>query len=499
MAQEQKNERPSNDEIEKLASKAFNTLREHADNIFYRSGQLVDVMVFADGQIRERQMSKSLLASHLRKFFGWSDKNLNLAASHILNHERLESFNVLDSISSVPILRPDFSLVPPGYDKATSVLFKPSDAFSNHHFNLNATPAEAKKAYQKLMYVFSDFPVMGDGKVNAVAFILSLVTRSATDFVVPILAIKANGQSNGKSLLAKVISWCAQGKTIKDILADKMGTAEVDKTIRAQLVAHQKLIHIDNIVNRFDSTLLTAVATSKDPSIRMFGTLSLPAINSDALFILNGNDLKVSSDIGKRLIFLEMWHEDPASRDPRRFRVYLDHGLELEAYLEQSWLEYYDAAMTIVQAWRNAGNPMRKPHSPLDKYSGWESTIGGMIEFCGERNFLHDHAQRMFAADEEKQEFVAFLEMICEKFPESLLPYKGVGMDALVHMLLGDWKKVLPTVNGSSVGSMRISLGKFLGAKEGVFINGYRITRKHTAQGNTLVIHRPDEGVVTRA
>jgi hypothetical protein len=474
--------------VEVLAEDALQVLHDKSDRIFYQDGKLVDVRVFADGNITNQPMTKTLLVTHLRRYRDWSDKRLGDAASHILHHVDLQSFRNLTGIHTMPVLRPDFTLVPKGYDQKTGVLYVPSDRIASHEFKLSPTLDEAKKAYKTLLYPFTDFPIAAEpDRVNAIAFILTLISRTAFDSLCPVLAIDAGGQSSGKTLLGETFSLIFSGKRLSWVQVDK-GLAEVEKGIKAALLNHEQLIGVDNIVGLFKSPMFAGLVTGHDTKIRRFGTLDRYSGTKNPNFILNGNNLKFDTDIRKRVFWVKMWHENPASRDKTKFRVQQDHGMELDKFLLENWIEYFDAAMTIIQAWRTAGLPRRKPVSSLDKYGEWEGVIGGMLEFVGVKNFLANHDERSLAADEEQQELIRFMDLVVERYPHATTPHLGVPIESLANDLMNEWKGVLSNVSGNSAESMRISLGKFLGTKFGLNIAGRRMNQKRKAKSRNIVI-----------
>ncbi|MGD1095525.1 MAG: hypothetical protein ABSB35_26460 [Bryobacteraceae bacterium] len=474
--------------VEVLAENALQILHDRSDRIFYQDGKLVDVRVFADGNIEHKRMTKALLVTHLRRYLDWPDKQLGEAAAHIVHHADPQSFPRLAAIHTMPVLRPDFTLVPKGYDKTTGVLYVPSDRIATHKFKLTATLDEAKKAYKKLLYPFTDFPIAEEpDRVNAIAFVLTLVSRTAMDSLCPVLAIDASGQSSGKTLLGETFSLMFCGKRLSWVQVDK-GLAEVEKGIKAALLNQERLIGVDNIVGLFKSPMFAGIVTGHETKIRKFGSLDRFSGTKDPNFILNGNNLKFDTDVRKRVFWVKMWHEDPASRDKTQFRVQQDHGMELDKFLLENWIDYYDAAMTIIQAWRTAGMPRRKPVSSLDKYGEWESVIGGMLEFVGVKNFLANHDERSLAGDEEQQELIRFMDLVVAKYPQAMTPHLGVPIDNLANDLMGDWKGVLSNVSGNSPESMRISLGKFLAAKFDQNIAGRKMNAKRKANSRNIVI-----------
>jgi hypothetical protein len=308
------------------------------------------------------------------------------------------------------------------------------------------------------------------------------------DYLVPVLAVDANGQSAGKSLVVRTIHWIIAGKEPK-MIAFEANIAEVDKGIKASLVHGAKSIVVDNIVGHFRSSVLASLVTSKEPSIRMLGSFNQPQILHRADYCLNGNNLEFDSDMSKRIIWSKMWHPDPGSRKNTDYQVWKDHGTDLVSHLATNWLTYLDAAITIIQAWRNAGMPKQNATSPLDKYRTWECNIGGMLQFVGAEGFLSKHQERMTEANEELQEIIRFMDNIENRFPVVKDKAKGVPVKTLAELFYhADLKGTLSGVGGGSVEQVSILLGKCLSRKYGMIINGRVMSRRKTAAGNNFVI-----------
>lgn len=184
--------------IASLAETALSALRRHNAMIFQRRGTLIEVKTLDDGTLQERPINtEKILMSHLRQCdLVVEEKELRHIATHILLHANLTSFQKLHSISMTPVFRPDFTLVPPGYDQATGIVYVPSPKIASHNFNTMATPEDAKEAYRTLQYPFSDFPFVSQpDRWNAIAFLLTVVARIALqNSLVPVLAVNANGQ-----------------------------------------------------------------------------------------------------------------------------------------------------------------------------------------------------------------------------------------------------------------------------------------------------------------
>jgi hypothetical protein len=444
---------------------------------------LIDLKRDRSNKLRMRAVKKDIFLALLYPL-KLPMKVLKEPAEFVFHHQQ-QRFRPLYGIVPVPTMRPDYSVVAiPGYDATTQLFYEPASSFANRALNLTPSRAEAVAAYEKLAALFVDFPFKpAEDIVNVVAFVLTLASRSATapanhsSFMpAPILGVSASNQSCGKSLLIELASEISTGRVVSHTPAGN----DADRCVLTGLRAGLRLISIDNIPlgKQYASALVASVATSEDALLRQYRTTDRIEFDPGVLFALNGNALRVDSDAAKRLIFADLWMENPQA--PRTFQ--LPH---IKAYVHTYWPEYYTAALTMILAWRHAGCPLRTPSSPLDKYREWERFIGGVLEFVGVKDFLAGHAERMRTVDAEAAATLAFFNLIAAEIPDALNPRKGFRPMDLTVPLQGDWKGLLPSLHLQNMGSKKAAqdIGHYLKAKRDTRIGDW-LLRKRALKAN---------------
>lgn len=468
---------PVVNEVVGMSDDVVAKLTAESQTLYRQNGKLVDVE-FVKGAVVVEKVSKPRLAVRIREHFDMSEKNIGQVASHVLHSpDHVGKFRPLGNTFSSPTFRSDFTLIPPGYDELTHSLYIPPRGFSEYMPNLDATTEDARDAFKKLLYPFHDFPLATEAdRTNALAFLLTLVCHTAIDAYIPTLLLSASamGQSSGKGLLTTTLSYIATGHDAKT-QSYSANKNEFSSHLQANLLRGESFIVIDNITGRFSSDEFASIVTSKSRLVRIKGTSNVVDTESKAVYLLNGNDVKLSRDTSERVIFCDLWHPDPKNRDRNEFQVMKDHGVTLDRYIERNWLEYYDACMTVIQAWRNAGMPKRK-ESVLAKYQVWEGIIGGMLELVGANEFLTNQFRKQDEADEETAEIVKFLEWLVGRFPD-ITGYQGelMGTIAKAHE---EWSALLPVVSGRGSDEIAVSLGKWVAAHKGLHFGNWSIETK---------------------
>jgi hypothetical protein len=480
--------------VVELSRKAVAALSEEREMLFVQGNRLVDVD-FGDGKITVERVNRQRLIYHMRRCLDWDNKQLGIVASDLMQHKSFKTFRRLEGTYTAPTFRSDFTLIRPGYDESTGSLYMPPADLKDHRFNFKATQDDARNAYERLLYPFSDFPFKSDAdKINVVAFLLTLVCRTALDMVIPVLAVDANGQSVGKTLLSKAICRIAFGYELSPFNVPST-KREWEIKMDALTMSSEKIACLDNINGRFSNDNFASLVTSKLRKVRALGRSTLYDVKNELAFVLNGNNIRLDTDTAQRIIWVNMWHPDPTSRDQNKFTIWNDHRTDLESYLAANRVQYLDAVVTMILAWRNAGMPER--HTViLNKYGDWERKIGGMLEFAGVEGFLANHAEKTEDADDEKQEIIRFLEAVGGRFrkPGWASGYNNVVCEApmieVAALMVpdGEWAGILSAVNGTTKQQIVVSLGKFIADHEKKPFGGYFMQKRKTNKGMALIV-----------
>jgi hypothetical protein len=152
---------------------------------------------------------------------------------------------------------------------------------------------------------------------------------------------------------------------------------------------------IDNIVGSFASDDFASVLTSAKRTVRIKGLSKVVDVPVNTVWVLNGNDLTLDSDLSQRLIICHLQHEDPSSRKQEKFQIQQKYGCSIEVLLRQERAKYMQACLDLICGWVNDGAPRRKKLA-LAKYGEWESVIGGIIDWIAPQAKNHrEHRRRV--------------------------------------------------------------------------------------------------------
>src|ERR1035441_7026403 len=154
---------------------------------------------------------------------------------------------------------------------------------------------------------------------------------------------------------------------------------------------------IDNIVGSFASDDFASVLTSAKRTVRIKGLSKVVDVPVNTVWVLNGNDLTLDSDLSQRLSICHLQHEDPSSRKQEKFHIQQKYGCSIEVLLRQERAKYMQACLDLICGWVNDGAPKRKK-LVLAKYGEWDGipprillggnrTADSMVGPAGTKNY----------------------------------------------------------------------------------------------------------------
>ena len=390
------------------------------ENHFYAYGStIVEPVTDLDSGVgRLRTITVPDLKWYVRRIYpGESEGTVKAIAEDILHNPELP-LDRIRGLVTTPTFRDDFSLITaPGFDSRSGLYYSPDPSLQTFHFETNASKVEAKDSLDLLFELLTDFPFRNPNeRYNYLATLLTLFLRSAIRGVVPCLAIDGNGQSVGKGLLSSMLSLIAYGDDIATNSAPKSREEWASK-LDSILLRGAPFAVIDNIVGAFASDDFASVLTSAKRTVRIKGLSKVVDVPVNTVWVLNGNDLTLDSDLSQRLIMCHLQHEDPSSRKQEKFHIQQEYGCSIEVLLRQERAKYMQACLDLICGWVNVGAPRRKK-LVLAKYGEWESIIGGIIDWIApEARFLADHQKETLAVDAEREETILFLKHLINAFP----------------------------------------------------------------------------------
>ena len=103
-----------------------------------------------------------------------------------------------------------------------------------------------------------------------------------------------------------------------------------------------------------------------------------------------------------RSTVINLYYEgDPVRRD---FSI-----ADPEDYAEQQRLELLGELIGMVERWKAVGTPKATVHSRFNK-RGWGTIVGGILDACGEPDFLANAEEAAASLDETRREFAGLIE-----------------------------------------------------------------------------------------
>jgi hypothetical protein len=176
---------------------------------------------------------------------------------------------LLTGVSSTPFLRADGSICEtPGYDPASTLLYKPTGQFPPIPQQPSRREAEEAIAVLKNLIVGFPFVIDTDRAVALSAILTALDRRSIA--TAPMHAFTAPVAGTGKSLLVDLVSLIVTGQRMP-VISQGRNEEELEKRLSAELLSGSAMISIDNCRHDLDSSFLSEALTQPLVKIRVLG------------------------------------------------------------------------------------------------------------------------------------------------------------------------------------------------------------------------------------
>src|SRR5262249_35769286 len=197
---------------------------------------------------------------------------------------------------------PDGSvLATPGYDPATGLLVCPDADYPP--VPEEPTHEQAVEAAQSLLDLVSEFPWASSAHQAAwLAALLTPLARPAIMGCSPLMLLDANTPGSGKSLLCDVIATLATGRDMPRCTLESDDT-EMRKRITAAVLAGDRLVMLDNVVEPLGGASLDAALTGSTWRDRILGVSAMtPELPLSLTFFATGNNIMLGGDIIRRIL-----------------------------------------------------------------------------------------------------------------------------------------------------------------------------------------------------
>jgi hypothetical protein len=381
---------------------------------------------------------------------------------------------ILWSTIAAPTLRPDGSILQtPGYDPATRSFYDPGD----HKFpQVPDCPTidQARAALELISKAISTFPFEErvDRSVALAAVLTALVRRSLPS--APLFVVTAPSPESGKTLLCDFIALLAMGTAVPAMKYPD-NDEEAVKIAMAILLEGDPVVMIDNIERPLQGDWLCTMLTSEVYKGRILGRSEMGNLNTNCLWLANGNRVIVAGDLRHRTLLcrLDAEMERPGER-------VFEHDLRVWATEHRAQL--VSAGLTVMRAFFAAKANPRDYCPPWGRFEQWTDMVRAPLIWLGEK----DPCASLAALEEEdpaRQEHLAILAAWYEAFCDNKVTARevikdlneaGVDYNERMHKL----RELIKEIAEDNKGEMRPKrLASWLRRHAGRRVEGYQLVK----------------------
>jgi hypothetical protein len=341
-----------------------------------------------------------------------ADPPANVAKA--LRGSRQFPFPLIDAVVRAPFFTPDGSLITTsGYHAAARVYVALDSALATQ---LDAqplperpTPEDVTSARALLQdELFCNFPFEDTAsKAHAVALTLLPFVRKMIDGPTPNHAVTAptRGEGTGKGLLVQAACAAALGEIAT--IPETNDNDELKKFLLAILIEGAPIVLLDNRKHEINSGVLAAVLTARHWQDRILGKTKTARPTVLTTWVITGNAIRVSGEIGRRTIWIRLNANVP---EPWK-RAGFKH--ELPRWAHEHRAELIRACIILVNNWISLGRPDGK--QTLGSYEDWARVIGGILEAGGIMGFLAEPEKSADDSNEDARRWNPFVERWWER------------------------------------------------------------------------------------
>jgi hypothetical protein len=372
----------------------------------------------------------------------------------------------IEAVVEVPVFTPQGGLIQaPGFHAEARLWFHPAAGLDVPPVPPVPTPAEIAQARRLLLEeLLGDFPFENDAsKAHALAVLLLPFVRKLIDGPTPLHLLDAPVEGTGKTLLATVIAIVSTGREAEAI-AEANSDEEWRKRITALLAEAPTFILLDNLNRVLDVGALASVLTTRIWRDRLLGVSKTATLPNSSIWMASGNNARLSREMIRRTVWCRLDAKLDAPWERQGFR----HA-DLIAWTKSQRGQLIGAALTLVQAWIAAGQPLGK--QMLGMFESWAQTMGGILDVAGVPGLLSNSLQFRATHADKVSEWRAFVMCWWHEYGE-----QTVGVEKLFRLVT---EQVLldSVLDDKGERSQRIKLGVALGKAIDRVLGDYRVER----------------------
>lgn len=252
--------------------------------------------------------------------------------------------NKISVVTDMPIILKNGEIISSyGYHEEHEIFI--SHMHDNWPNLTNITKEQLTKSINDLILPFCEFSFKTSLDFSVtLAAILTAITRPILP-TAPSFAIDAPTQGTGKSYLSQCLSILATDKSPSTFPpTSAKNDDELRKRLTSSLLANDRAILFDNIIETFDSPTLATFLTNEEYSDRVLNQSKNMTFNNKLLVLITGNNIEFAGDMLRRVLKcrLDTQMQDPTSRQ------FSQNPLE---YIKKNRYNLVIASLTIIKAY----------------------------------------------------------------------------------------------------------------------------------------------------
>ena len=315
--------------------------------------------VIPDGEKKKKIAMKCCLPDRLAK----------KAVESLAFRSKLREIRMIENVR-LPVIRNEtLFLLPTGYD-AESLIWTADTV--PYEINMNLAAAVAW-----LQEYFGQFQFADDGR--SLSVLIALAISEYVKYILPpgtlrcAVATQANAKGAGKTIALKMALGPVHGPV--PATAWPRNGDELRKKIAGAFASGDRIIVFDNVKCVLDSDVLEGVITSPVWQDRVLGLTSQTRWRHESQICMSGNNMKVGSDMMRRLLVCDLRQTAERPEERRVARPFT------ESSLAKTRPQFLAALYAMTKNWLQAG----MPDGPTIRagFEEWSALIGGIVTAAG--------------------------------------------------------------------------------------------------------------------
>ncbi len=464
-------------------------------NTFVRGGTLVRINQDERCHYAIQEFGNRSLLSKLAAVADWETVKLDSngdpqtqavfppadAVNAILGAGEWPEFPALGGIITSPIFSRDGVLHDKqGYDRRTKLYHAASVNVGDN------TPTPRRIAWAKdllLNELLGDFAFKDESsKAHAVAYLLLPFVREMIDGATPVHVVDSPSPGTGKGLLLNACAYLALGHDASTMAAAR-DDEEWRKRLTTSLMRGATHLIIDNVNHTLDSGVLASAFTQPVWEDRTLGSNRDVRIPIRTIWGVTANNIEMSQELTRRAVWIRM---DANSEKPWLRSAFKHPNLMQWVRVHRD--ELVTAAVTLIQAWIEAGQPQFQGRAK-GSYESWAGVIGGILQTVGILDFLNNEDELYERVTSKTDMLADFVKAWWEKFgTEATSAYELFKLasfaDSDAENQLNEWHNLLgEMLTSTKQRGRQTQLGKILAENQDKVVAGFKVQFAHAANG----------------